>query len=63
MTKLKTLIAMIAIVLSSAATADELLVEVKGSALKTAGLPNRIFEARAIANALQSIVSEATLAS
>ena len=56
MTKFKTLIALIAIVLSSAATADELLVEVSGSASKTAELPNRIYEARAIANALQSIV-------
>jgi DNA-binding HxlR family transcriptional regulator len=56
MTKFKTLIALIAIVLSSTATADELLVEVSGSASKTAGLPNSIYEARAIANALQSIV-------
>ena len=56
MTKFKTLIALIAVLLSSAATADELLVEVSGSALKTAKLPNRIYEARAIANALQSIV-------
>ena len=47
---------MIAVVLSSAATADELLVEVSGSALKTAELPNNVYEARAIDNALQSIV-------
>ena len=56
MTKIKTLIAMIAVVLSGAATADELLVEVSGSAFKTAELPNNVYEARAIANALQSIV-------
>ena len=56
MTKFKTLIALIAIVLSSTATADELLVEVSGSASKTAELPNHIYEARAVANALQSIV-------
>ena len=56
MSNLKILISVIAIMLASPSTADERLVEADGTAMKTAEMPDHVFEARAIANALQSVV-------
>ena len=56
MSKLKILISIIAVMLVSPSTADERLVEADGTAMNTAEMPNHVFEARAIANALQSVV-------
>lgn len=56
MIKFKPLISLVFLALAAPVSADELLVEVEGSAMKTASLPANVYEARAIANALQSIV-------
>ena len=56
MYRFRILISLILLVLSNALMAGELIVEAEGTAIKTATLPNNVYEARAIADALQSIV-------
>ena len=56
MYRFRILLSLILLVLSNALIAGELIVEVEGTAIKTAALPNDVYEARAIADALQSIV-------
>ena len=56
MYRFRILISLILLVLSNALIAGELIVEAEGTAIKTAALPNDVYEARAIADALQSIM-------
>ena len=56
MYRFRILICLILLVLSNALMAAELIVEAEGTALKTAVLSNDVYEARAIADALQSVV-------
>lgn len=56
MNKLLILISLALIAISSNLAAEEIVVQAEGSALKTATLPNHIYEGRAIADALQSVV-------
>jgi len=54
MLKLLTLSFLSLLTLSSTTNADRLIVEAEGTAFKTASLPNSVYQARAISNALKS---------
>ena len=56
MYKLLLLISFALTAIASNLVAEEIVVQAEGSAVKTATLPNHVYEARAIADALQSVV-------
>ena len=56
MNKLLILISLGLIAISSNLAAEEIVVQADGNALKTSTLPNHVYEGRAIADALQSVV-------
>ena len=56
MHKIYFLIYLILVTLSNAAVAEGLIVEAKGTVLKTTTLSNDLYQTRAIANALQTVV-------
>ena len=56
MNKLLLLISLALTAISSNLVAEEIVVQAEGNAMKTAGIANHVYEARAIADALQSVV-------
>ena len=59
MYKILILISLALTAISSNLFAEEIVIQAEGNALKTATLPNHVYEARAIADALQSVVQSA----